>query len=137
MSNPQTTLLSAALLAMALALSPAVAAEKTDHSQKHEHSGTHGGKIVESSHHHLEIVAKDGVLEVHVSGEDGKPEVIKDAKATAAVLSNGKKEDVILTADPSNALKGVGAFKASKGTIIVVTLTMPGHKPEQARLVLD
>ena len=129
MTKTRTTLIAAALAAMTF--SPAIGEEK------HDHGGKHGGKVVESGHHHLEIVAKDGVLEVHVNGEDGKPEVIKDAKATAAVLSEGKKEDLTLTADPSNVLKGTGTFKATKGTTIVVTLTMPGHQPEQARIKLD
>ncbi len=126
-----TSIVRGLALSVVLAVSPAVAEEK------HSHDGKHGGKIVESGHHHLEIVAKDGVLEVHVNGEDGKPEDIKDAKATAAVLSEGKKEDIALAADPANFLKGTGTFKASKGTTIVVTLTMPGHDPEQSRLKID
>ena len=103
----------------------------------HTHEGKHGGRVVESGHHHLEIVTKDGALEVYVMGEDGKPEDVKDAKANAVVLSEGKKEDVTLTADAENALKGSGSFKAAKGTTVVITLTMPGHKPEQARIKLD
>jgi hypothetical protein len=113
--------------------SPALA--EGEHS--HSHDGKHGGKVVESGHHHLEVVAKDGAIEIYVEGEDGKPEDVKEAKAKATILSDGKKEDVILSPDSTNALKGTGAFKAVKGTTIVVTLTMPGHKPEQTRVVLD
>lgn len=103
----------------------------------HEHSGKHGGMIAESGHHHVELVAKDGSLELHVEGEDGKPEDIKDAKATAAVLADGKKEDITLTPDAGNFLKGTGTFKVSKGATVVVTLTMPDHQPEQARFKLE
>lgn len=127
----KTSSLGALTLAAALAAGPALAADT------HSHEGKHGGKIVESGHHHVEIVAKDGSLEVYVNDEDGKPEDIKDAKASAAVLSEGKKVDVTLAAAPSNALKGQGDFKAVKGTTIVVTLTMPGHQPEQSRIKLD
>lgn len=102
----------------------------------HSHRAQHGGKVIESGHHHLEIVAKDGTLEVYVNGEDGKPEDVAGAKATAAVLSGGKKFDVTLAA-AGNSLTGSGDFKASKGTTIVVTLTMPGHSPEQSRVTLD
>ncbi len=56
---------------------------------------------------------------------------------TAAVLSDGKKVDVTLSPDPANVLEGTGAFKAGKGTTIVVTLIMPDHKPEQIRIKLD
>ena len=120
-----------------LAIAAALGAGAAMGAEKHSHEGKHGGKLVESGHHHVEIIAKDGALEVFVNGEDGQPEDVKDAKATAAVLSGGKKVDLTLAPDPSNALKGTGEFKATKGTTIVVTLTMPGHKPEQARLKLD
>lgn len=119
------------LIGGVLATAPILAGEQ------HSHSGKHGGVVVESGHHHVEIVARDGTLEVYVEGEDGKPEDVQKAKASAAVLSEGKKVDVALTPDPSNMLKGSGLFKASKGTTIVVTLTMPGHGPEQMRVKLD
>jgi hypothetical protein len=117
-------------LALLLAASPAAMAGA------HDHAPEHGGKLVESGHHHLEIVAKDGALEVYVEGEDGKPEDVAAAKATATVLSEGKAETIQL-APAGGILKGSGSFKAVKGTAIVVTLTMPDHKPEQARITLD
>ena len=52
-----------------------------------DHAGKYGGKVVESGHHHLEVVAKDGGLEIYVEGEDGKPEDVSKAKATAVVLA--------------------------------------------------
>ena len=105
--------------------------------EDHKHNSKHGGVVVESGHHVLEIVAADGSLQLHVAGEDGKPEDVKDAKASAAILSGGKKVDVELAPAEPNILKGTGAFKAAKGTVIIVTLTMPGHEPEQARVKLD
>lgn len=104
---------------------------------EHDHSSKHGGKVIESGHHHLEVVTKDGAIEIYVEDEDGKPEDVKAAKATATILSEGKKDDVILNPNAVNSLKGTGSFKAVKGTTIVITLTMPGHDPEQARIKLD
>lgn len=123
------TLLAAAFLA---AVTPAIAHESDPH-----HQSQHGGVVVESGHHHLEIVAGDGVLAVHVVGEDGKPEDVTGAKASATILSEGKKTDVSLTPEANGVLKGTGAFSAAAGTTIIVTLTMPDHKPEQARIKLD
>lgn len=114
-----------------------IAAQPVLAEGEHTHAGKHGGKVVESGHHHIEVVAKDGVLELFVEGDDGKSEDVKDAKAKATVLSEGKKAEITLAPDPANSLKGTGSFKASKGTVIVVTLTMPGHDPEQARIKLD
>ena len=50
----------------------AITASAVISAENHKHEGQHGGVVVESGHHHLEIVANDGVLEVHVNGEDGK-----------------------------------------------------------------
>jgi len=114
------------------AVTPAFAHENDPHYQSQ-----HGGVVVESGHHHLEIVAGDGVLTVHVVGEDGKPEDVEGAKASATILSEGNKVDVQLAPEKDGVLKGVGGFKAASGTIIIVTLRMPDHKPEQARIKLD
>ncbi|MCU0733841.1 MAG: hypothetical protein MUE84_19970 [Hyphomonas sp.] len=124
--------ITAAILGAVLALTvPAQAGEA------HSHAAKHGGKVVDSGHHHMEIVATDGVLEIHLAHDDGTPENVANAKAKATVLSEGQKHEIALTPEPANVLKGTGSFKAVKGTVIVVTLTMPGHEPEQARLKLD
>ena len=131
--------LKAALAAVAVTACLAAAAQNAPSiaQGEHNHDGQHGGKVVESGHHHLEIVVKDGVVSIHVNGEDGKPEDVKGATGTAAVLADGKKHDIKLTVDPGNFLTGLGDFKASKGATVVVTLTMPGHTAEQARIKLD
>lgn len=121
-----------ALVAMLLACSTPLLA----HEGK-PHAGKHGGKVVDAGHHHMEIVAKDGTIEVYLEHDDGNAEDVKEAKATATVLSGGKKAVIALTPEAGNFLKGNGAFTAGKGTTIVITLTVPGHKPEQARLTLD
>lgn len=121
-----------ATFALLLAALPAAAGDDHDH----DHAAKFGGKLVESGHHHLEVVAKDGMIEVHVAGEEGKPEDVAGAKASATVLSEGKPSTIQLTPE-GGVLKGTGSFKAVKGTTIVITLTMPDHKPEQARLTLD
>lgn len=96
----------------------------------------HGGKIVDTGHHHLELVAKDGELILHVRHDDEKPEDVKSAKASATVLSGGKQSSVSFTPGDGGVLTGKGEF-TSKGATVVVTLTMPDHKPEQARFKLD
>lgn len=104
---------------------------------EHSHAGKHGGKVVEAGHHHMEIVAKDGSLKVYLKHDDGAAEDVKDARAKATILSEGLKQEIELVPDPGNFLKGTGSFDATKGTTIVITLTLPGHDPEQARVRLD
>lgn len=103
----------------------------------HDHDPKHGGILVHSGDHHLELVAEDGALRLYVTDEHGKPETIEGAKATATVLSDGKTEAVTLAPAGENVLEGTGSFTAAKGTTVVVTLTLPDHEAEQARFRLD
>ena len=102
-----------------------------------DHKGKHGGKVVESGHHHLELVAADGALTLYVRDEADKPEDVAKAKASATVLADGKTEAVELQPAAGGVFNGKGGFKAVKGATVVITLTMPDHKPEQARFKLD
>jgi FlaG/FlaF family flagellin (archaellin) len=103
----------------------------------HDHGASHGGVLAETSgHHHLELVAADGSLQVYVTHTDGKPQDVKDAKAAATVLSQGKTERVELMPKRDNLFAGAGNFTAGAGTVVVITLTLPDHKPEQARFEL-
>ena len=118
----------------ALTLIPAYAFAEEGHS----HAGKHGGLRADSGHHHVELVAKDGSIEFYVEDEEGAPENVKDAKGSATLLVDGKKIDIQLApADDGSALKGSGDFRVVKGSVAVITLTMPGHKPEQSRFKLN
>lgn len=121
----------AALLVAVAAAAPAAAHGDDAHAPKH------GGKVVELEKRDVEIVVRDGALEVHVEDETGKPADVSAAKASATVLSGGRKIDVVLAPGAGgNVLEGAGAFQAKSATV-VVTLTMPGAKPEQARVKFD
>lgn len=121
----------ATAIALVLATPVAIA------GSSHEHDATHGGVVAETSgHHHLELVAADGSLQVYVTHTDGKPQDVKNAKAAATVLSQGKTERVALTPKEGNLFQGTGNFTAGTGTVVVVTVTLPDHKPEQARFEL-
>lgn len=120
------------LFAAAIVVTSAVAAFAAG-----DHKGKHGGKIVESGHHHLELVAADGSLTLYVRDEADKPEDVTKAKASATVLADGKTEAVELKPAAGGVFNGKGGFKAAKGATVVITLTMPDHKPEQARFKLD
>jgi hypothetical protein len=120
----------AALCAFATFAYPVLADED------HEHTTKHGGVFAESGHHHYEIVAKDGEIVVYLTHEDGTAQSLAGAKAAAAVLTDGKKVDLALQPE-GETLKGSGDFKAGKGSVIVVTVTIPEHEPEQVRVKLE
>jgi hypothetical protein len=69
--------------------------------------------------------------------DDGTAEEVAGAKGMAVVFSGGKKEQIPLEPSGASVLSGSGDFKNAARTVVVVTLTMSKHKPEQARFVLD
>ena len=124
------------LFTLAFALIVAVTGTAAWTDDDHTHAAKHGGVFVDNGHHHYEIVAKDGELVVYLTHEDGTAQSVAGAKATAAILTDGKKVDVDLVPE-GETLKGTGAFKSGKGTVIVLTVTMPEHEPEQVRVQLE
>ncbi len=111
---------------------PAFAAGESAHEAKH------GGKVVQTNGHHLvEVVAAGNSIDVYVSHDDGEAQDVKEAKATATVLSGGKTEQIVLVPGEGNSFKGSGTAEIGPGAVIVVTFTLPRHKPEQARVKLD
>jgi len=110
------------------------AADATD---SHQHPGVHGGVMADTNGHHLvELVTEGQSMTFYILHDDGGLEDVADAKATATILSGGKTEKVTLIPD-GEALKGQSTTAVSKGDTVVITLTMPRHKPEQARFVLE
>lgn len=125
------------LAALAIGTFAVVADEGHDHGAAHDHSAKHGGLVEHTGHHHLELVAKGGTLELYITHEDGDAEDASAAKASATVLADGKTEMVTLAPAGGNALKGSGGFNAGKGTTVVISLSMPDHEPEQVRFKID
>jgi hypothetical protein len=124
------------VLALIVAAGGAAAWAHDDHGHDDTHAAKHGGVFVDNGHHHYEVVAKDGEIVVYLTHEDGTAQNAAGAKAAAAILTDGKKVDVDLVPD-GETLKGAGAFKAGKDTVIVLTVTMPEHEPEQVRVELE
>jgi len=122
-----TVVYAAALLVAA----PAVAHENHTHA-----SSQHGGRIVTSGPYDLEVVTRDGVIEVHVTGEDEKPIDATGSTGSATILSGGKTSRVELAPAGGNLLKGTGA-SVERGAVIVLMFNMPGKDPHQVRLKLD
>lgn len=121
----------------AFVLGAGLAVADDGHEHAHDHSAKNGGIVEHTGHHHLELVAKGGTLELYVRHENGEEEDTSAAKASATVLAGGKTEQVALAPAGGNSFKGTGDFNAGKGTTVVVSLTMPGHELEQIRFKLD
>jgi hypothetical protein len=98
-------------------------------------SSPHGGQVRAAGPYHLELVAKDGELvlhvtdhagqEIHTDGGEGKVNIQQD-KA-------GSKITVKLEPSQQNILKGSGEFRINAETVIVVFVKLPEQDAYGAR----
>ena len=95
----------------------------------------HGGQVRAAGPYHLELVAKDGELvlhvtdhtwqEIHIDGGEGKANIQQD-KA-------GNRITVKLEPSPPNTFTGNGEFHITPETVIVVFVKLPEQDAYGAR----
>jgi hypothetical protein len=89
----------------------------------------HGGQVRAAGPYHLELVAKDGELLLHVT-DHAWQEMKTDGGEGKATIQQGKagsKITVRLEPSPENLLKGGGEFQIGQETVIVVFIKLPGQ----------
>ena len=118
------------LLAFALAVSPlAVTAHELA-------KGPNGGPVVDSSGHHVEMVATGTELVLFLTGEADKPVPSVGTKnARAIVQDGGKNATVPLQPAEPNKLVGTLPAPLGRGARVVVSATMADGHAVQARFV--
>jgi hypothetical protein len=82
---------------------------------------------------HVELVSKDSELVLYLFDAENKPFSVKDAAATATVLTAGQQETVVFMAGDDNAMRGKGRFTAKPGMKVVISLTLPGQRAQSGR----
>jgi hypothetical protein len=99
-------------------------------------AGPNGGPVVDSSGHHVEMVAKDRELVLFLTGEGDKPLASAGTKnACAVVQDEGKTATVALQPAEPNKLVGSLSQPLGKGARVVVSATMADGHAVQARFV--
>lgn len=95
----------------------------------------HGGQVRAAGPYHLELVAKEGELVLHVT--DHAWQEIKtnggEGKASIQQGKAGMKTIVKLEPSPQNMLTGHGEFQINRETVIVVFVKMPGQEAYGAK----
>jgi hypothetical protein len=89
----------------------------------------HGGQVRAAGPYHLELVAKDGELVLHVT-DHAWQEMKTDGGEGKATIQQGKagsKVAVRLEPSPENLLKGGGEFQIGQETVIVVFVKLAGQ----------
>ena len=95
----------------------------------------HGGQVRAAGPYHLELVAKEGALTVHVT--DHVWQAMKtdggEGKATIQQGKAGSRLTVKLEPSQQNMLTGTGEFLVTPETVIVVFVKLPGQEAYGAR----
>jgi len=82
---------------------------------------------------HAELLAAGNTLRLFLFDGADRPIPAAGATAQAVILAGGRQVTVALTPSGDNVLAGTGDFTAARGMRAVVTLTLPGQRPAQAR----
>jgi hypothetical protein len=123
--------LSPSLLALALIFSQGAFAHTDEVLDKT--AAPHGGQLRMAGMHHLELVVKANEITVYLTDHAGKSQPAEGATGTATVLSGKTKTSVPLAPAADNVLKGSGKFELAPGMKVVISVTLPGQAPLQAR----
>ena len=95
--------------------------------------GPNGGQVKDAGKYHLELVVKDAALTVYVTGNKDTKIATKGAIGTATVLVGKGTSSVKLEPSRENVLAGAGGFRPAPDMKVVVSVTLPGQTPIQAR----
>jgi len=126
------------LLAMGLAIGTAALAHTDEYLDTQK--APNGGQQRMAGMYHFElVVAKDAKdtqpspVVVHVTDHAGAALATAGATGTATILSGKTKTTVTLSPEGNNRLKGTGLYTASPDMKVVLSITLAGKAPEQAR----
>lgn len=98
-------------------------------------SSPHGGQVRAAGPYHLELVARDGELVLHVTDHTGQ-EIHTDGGEGKARIQQGKTGSTItvkLAPSPQNMFTGSGEFRINPETVIVVFVKLPEQDAYAAR----
>ncbi len=95
--------------------------------------GPNGGQKVDIGTNHAELVAAGNTLRLFLFDGADRPIPAAGATAQAIILAGGRQATITLAPSGDNVLAGSGDFTAVRGMRAVVTLTLPGQRPAQAR----
>jgi len=125
--------ITAAVLAATLIISQPVWAH-TDESLD-AMSSPHGGQVRAAGPYHLELVAKDGELVLHVTDHvDREMNTLGgEGKANIQQGKTGRKITVKLEPSQNNMFTGSGEFQIDPETVIVVFVKLPEQDAYGAR----
>jgi hypothetical protein len=95
--------------------------------------GPNGGEMQDLAGGHVELVVRDDEIVVYLFDAENNPMAAQGVLATATVLAQGKPAIVTLQPMEGNVMRGRGSFMAQPGLKVVISLTLPGKRPQLGR----
>jgi len=105
----------------------------TQPASAHDPKPRHGGKVVETATYHVELVVKDGQVDVYLVGHDDKPVTATGRKGVAILMADGKSVRIPLEPVGSERLSGKATDARPTTPKGVVQITEPAGGTVQAR----
>jgi hypothetical protein len=95
--------------------------------------GPNGGRVVEASAHHVELVVKDNAVNVFVTDANEKPVSINGFTGVAIFTISGKAQRIPLEPKEGTRLSGTSPVALPAEPVGVVQITAPDGKTAQGR----
>jgi hypothetical protein len=95
--------------------------------------GPNGGQMQDLAGTHVELVAQDNQIVVYLFDSENRPLPAQGVAGTASVLAHGQQHLVTLQPGEGNVMRGRGAFVAQPGLKVVLSLALPGQRPQLGR----
>jgi hypothetical protein len=99
----------------------------------HETKGPNGGRVADAGSYHVELVARNDVVELYVSDAADKPVAATGFKGVAILTIGGKPQRIVLEAAEPTRLSGKAPLPLPKEPKGAVQLTTPDGKTASAR----
>jgi len=93
----------------------------------------HGGRAVEASEYHVEMVAKAGVVDVYLADHDNKAVPSAGYKGLAILVVDSKSQRIVLEPAGGSRLSGKASGELPTAPKGVVQIILPNGKTAQAR----
>ena len=96
-------------------------------------TGIHGGQVRTAGPYHLELVARDGELQLYVTDQNNRNEIqTKGGSARANISNNDNQIRVDLEPVYGNLMRGSGDFKITPETTVSVLIATSLEKDTHA-----
>ena len=99
----------------------------------HDPKPRHGGAIVVAGNYHVELVVKDGQVDVYLVGHDDKPVTVAGRKGVAILMAGGKSVRIPLEPVGTERLSGKATDAGPTAPKGVIQITEPAGGTVQAR----